>query len=73
MPIPTRPVAEILNDHVDELMAIPGVVGLGEGVRDGTPCIKAYVTSEAAALELPDELEGVPVVAANSGQPKAGL
>jgi len=49
--------------HTDSLMAIHGVVGIGHGECDGTPCIKILVAEMTEALErlLPKALEGHPV------------
>jgi hypothetical protein len=56
--------SDVLRDHTNEIMAIPGVVGLYEGVlRDGTPCIKVMVERTTPELErrIPKHLEGYPV------------
>ena len=50
--------------HEAELMAIHGVAGVGIGERDGTEIIVVYVEKRTAELdrEVPDKLEGYPVV-----------
>lgn len=59
--------------HTDSLMAIPGVVGIGLGECDGTPCIKILVAemTEALARRLPKTLEGHPVEVEVTGEFRA--
>ena len=69
-PAPTRPIVDVLRDHTAEIMAIPGVVGLYEGVlNDGTPCIKVMVERTTRELEqrIPKNLEGYPVAIHETG------
>lgn len=47
--------------HMPELMRWPGVVGTGVTVRDGVPAIVIF-TADGEPLELPKQLDGVPVV-----------
>ena len=58
-----RPLSEVLRAHTDRLMAVPGVVGLAEGLCSGTPCLKVFVTRKTPALlkAIPASLEGYPV------------
>jgi len=54
----------VMEAHVDELMAIPGVVGVAIGaLDDGTPCIRVMLLEDTPELRrrIPDELEGHPV------------
>lgn len=48
-----------------ELLGLAGVVGVGEGERDGETCIVVLV--EPTCPELPAELDGYPVAAVESG------
>jgi hypothetical protein len=50
--------------HEAELMAIPGVVGVGIGERDGAEVIVVYVEDRTAEIDrnVPDTLEGYPVL-----------
>ena len=59
----TRPIAEVLREHTDGLMATPGVVGTAEGIRDGKPCIVVMVAVKSEQLEtqIPAELDGYPI------------
>ena len=58
----------MLAAHRDELLARPGVVGVGEGEEQGGPCVVVLVEG---AAELPAELDGYPVVARGSGPLRA--
>jgi hypothetical protein len=68
-PVATRSIDEVLADHTDSLMAIPGVVGTAIGLCDGARCIKVLVadSSAAAARRIPSRLEGYRVVVEVSG------
>jgi hypothetical protein len=61
---------DILTRHTDRLLSIPGVVGVGEGERAGQPVVLVMVaalTPELAA-ELPDDLDGHPLVTEVTGE-----
>lgn len=64
-----RPVDDVLQEHRDSLMALPGVVGTAVGLCDGTPCVRVFFTDSSAAGSsgIPTELEGHPVRAEVSG------
>jgi hypothetical protein len=60
----TRPISEVLKSHTAELMAIPGVVGTGEGaVSGGGPAILVLVSRRTPEVDsrVPKRLEGYPV------------
>ncbi len=61
--MPEKEIEVVLREHTDSLMAIPGVVGTGQGRCNGEPCIKIYVAKMTAELEqkLPRKLEGYTV------------
>ena len=62
--VPQRSVTQVMNDHVDRLMALDEVVMVAVGeLDDGTPCIQVYVTYEPDTLadEVGTEIEGHPV------------
>lgn len=42
---------------------IEGVIGVGQGERNGKVVVEVYVRDHAAAEKLPAELDGIPVVA----------
>jgi len=60
----------VLDEHQNEIMAIPGVVGVGIGSKDGGPAIVIMVNqlSDASRAQLPQSLEGHPVVVEESGE-----
>ena len=57
-------IENVLNQHSDELMSLPGVVGTAIGECEGKPCIKVLVVKETPELvnKIPRTLEGYPVV-----------
>ena len=59
--------------HEQALMATPGVVGVGIGLRDGRQVIKVFVTgpSHAAPPGVPPTLEGWEVDIDPIGTPRA--
>ena len=38
-----NPIVEVLKEHAKTLISIPGVVGTGQGLCEGKPCIKVFV------------------------------
>jgi hypothetical protein len=66
---PTAPVTSrsldtvrtVKRRHEDELMRLPGVVGVAIGQRDGEPVIVVYLRERAERTPGPDTIEGVPV------------
>lgn len=69
--MPQRDIGLVLQDHDDELMAIPGVVGVFVGLLDDgkTPCIKVMAARKTPGLRrrIPDSLEGYPVILEETG------
>lgn len=68
-PVPPPPIKEVLERHTGRLLAMPGVVGVGEGARDGRPTVHVLVVRRTPELmrELPDSLEGYAVVVEETG------
>ena len=66
-------IEEALKKHTQELMAIPGVVGTGQGLCDGAPCIKVLVIERTPEIEkrIPDTLEGYRVEVDVTGRIRA--
>jgi len=64
-----QPIEEVLKQHTDSLMSIPGVVGTGQGVCREKPCIKIFVTERTPDVEnkIPQQLGGYPVVIEETG------
>jgi len=69
---PLRDINAVLADHDDELLAIPGVVGVYVGLLNDekTPCLKVMLARPTPETErkLPREIEGYPVVTEISGE-----
>jgi len=67
----SRPtVAEVMKRHAEELLAIPGIAILYESeTEDGSPCIKIGLAEDTPEIraEIPDSLEGYPVVVVDTG------
>lgn len=65
-------VAAVLQRHTTELMKIPGVVGTGEGVYRGKPCILVFVKKKSSRLvkKIPKTLEGFAVIVREVGKVK---
>jgi hypothetical protein len=64
---------EVQEEHQKHLLAIPGVVGIGQGISQGKPCFRIYVdklTPELSA-KIPMTIEGYPVVVLQTGAIKA--
>jgi len=66
-------IAEVLTRHTDSLMAMPGVVGVGQGERNGSPTVYVMVVQLTDSLRraLPDSIEGYAVEVVESGKIKA--
>lgn len=71
--VPKKTIEEVLKEHTNKLMSIPGVVGTGQSLCNGQPCIKAFVSKKTVQLEekIPKTLEGYPVVIQETGKFKA--
>jgi len=68
-----RNINEVMNAHVGDLMALPGVVGVYvSALDDGRPCIKVMVLKTTPELEkkIPHYLEGHPVLIIETGEIK---
>jgi hypothetical protein len=66
--------AEVIAAHGDRLLALTGVVGVGEGLdADGRSCIRVLVRDGSPAIvgRLPASLEGYAVVIDVSGPLRA--
>jgi hypothetical protein len=62
---PMRDINEVLAEHDEQLMAIPGVVGVYVGLLNDTPthCLKVMVVNKSGDLDaIPESLEGHPIV-----------
>lgn len=68
-----KTIEQVLKEHTDEWMAIPGVVGTAMGEHQGKPCIKVLVVkkTEKLAEAFPAQVEGFPVIVEETGQFRA--
>ncbi|MBI4721358.1 MAG: hypothetical protein HY770_09105 [Chitinivibrionia bacterium] len=69
--MPTRDIKTVMEAHVGDLMAMPGVAGVAIGELDnGTPCIIVMVVDLTDDLKrtIPKDLEGHPVIIEVSGE-----
>ncbi len=70
-------IENVLSKHTDELMSLPGVVGVGQGVCDGgLPCIKVFVVERTPEIErnIPKQIDQFPLDIEATGEfrPLAG-
>jgi len=68
-----RKIRGVLKRHTDELMAVPGVVGVAEGEFQGRPCIKVFVMGKTHELlwQIPKTIEGFLLQIEESGEFRA--
>ena len=68
-----KTIKEVLKEHTEELMSIPGVVGIGLSLCIGKPCIKVLVIKKTPELaqKIPDILEGYQVIIEETGEIRA--
>ena len=67
---PSRDIKLVMEAHVDQLMAMPGVVGVAIGeLKNGAPCIQVLVIERTRELrrKIPKTLEGYHVDVIVSG------
>jgi len=72
-PMAEETIKDVLKKHTKDLMSIPGVVGTGQGLCEGKPCIKVLVIEKTPDLnqKIPKTLDGYPVVIEETGEIKA--
>lgn len=65
-----KTIERVQEEHTNEWMAIPGVVGTAIGQCGGTPCILVLtaLNTEQARQRIPASLEGYPVVVQYVGE-----
>jgi hypothetical protein len=68
--MPEKTIEQVLQEHTDAWMAIPGVIGTALGVEKGKPCILVYTASNTAQVrrQVPSIVEGYPVVVEYVGE-----
>lgn len=71
--MPKKTIEEVLREYTDELMSLSGVVGTGQGLCDGNPCIKVFVANLTPEMqkEIPEEIEGYAVIIEATGEFRA--
>ena len=71
--MPDKPISAVLADHTSRLMSLPGVVGVGQGLCAGAPCIKILVVERTPELVewIGAWIEGYAVEIVESGEIRA--
>lgn len=66
-------IMEVQKKHQHEIMAVPGVVGVGIGAENGNLVLKVLVKKKTPALieKIPTELDGFKVMLEEVGEIKA--
>jgi hypothetical protein len=67
-------ITEVLKKYTDTWMAIPGVIGTGEGrTDDNKPSVIVFAEQETEAIKekIPRTIEGFPVVIEVTGEVRA--
>ena len=69
----SKTIEQVLKEHTEELMSLPGVVGIAQSLCDDKDCIKVYVAQMSPELEqkIPDTLDGYQVDVEVTGEFKA--
>ena len=69
-PTHEKTITQVLSEHIDSLLSLPGVVGTGQGVCQAKPCIKVFVASSTPALlrEIPSTIDGYAVEVQETGE-----
>lgn len=64
-----KSIEEALKEHTGKWMDIPGVVGTGQGIYKGKPCIKIFVKKLTKELkqQIPGSIETYPVIIEETG------
>ena len=72
-PMPQRTIEEVLSDHTESLMSLPGVVATAQGDCSGRPCIRVFVTKATPQLlkRIPPNIEGYEVAVDETGEIRA--
>jgi hypothetical protein len=71
--MPERTIEQVLKDHSDQWLAIPGIEGTAIGLSEGKPCIKIFASSNPQELrvQIPSIIEGYPVIIQETGEFRA--
>ena len=68
-PLTKKSIEQVLKEHTESLMALPGVVGTGQGLCSGEPCIRVFVVEATEELlkQIPEGIEGYTVDVEETG------
>ncbi|MBI4201325.1 MAG: hypothetical protein HY531_03425 [Chloroflexi bacterium] len=68
-----KPFEQVLMEHREGLMALPGVVATAQGESGGQPCILVLVNKKTPLLlrRIPDTIEGYQVDVEAAGEVRA--
>jgi hypothetical protein len=68
-----KTIQQVQQEHTDEWMAIPGVVGTAISQCDGKPCILVLTAANPEHIKkrIPATVEGYPVVVQYTGEIRA--
>lgn len=71
--MPAKTIQDVLQEHTEGWMAMPGVVGTALGESEGRPCIKVFVAEKTQELaeKIPGTLEGHRVIVEETGEFRA--
>lgn len=67
----SRPtIQRVVTDHGRQWLDLPGVVGVGIGAMDETPCVKVYFCDEQSlhVVTLPHDVAGYRIIKEVSGE-----
>lgn len=67
--ISSKSIEQVIKTNAGELMSIPGVIGIGQGLCDDKPCIKVFVDKKTPQSDhrIPETIEGFTVDIVQSG------
>jgi len=68
-----KTIEQVQEEHTNEWMSIPGVVGTAIGLFDGKPCIKVFTSRDQQELRdaIPSTIENYPVIIEETGEFRA--
>lgn len=68
--VQNKPIELVLNEYSSFLMALPGIVGVGQGEYDGEPCVKVFAARKSPELleQIPQLLHGYRVIVEETGE-----
>ena len=71
--MPEKTIEDVQQEHTEEWMSIPGVVGTAIGEFEGKPCIRVFVAEKTKEVmeKVPSEIEGFRVIIDETGEIRA--